>query len=123
MDRHVGRLNTHADDTRNELDHRVWTFLAAGIDLRAAILFASVGVFFPAMVTLLNFESNRLMGPNIAGAISGLAPVFAVLLAVVLIGETLRAPQLLGIAAIVLGMMLMYRGQRRASPPTSLWHP
>jgi drug/metabolite transporter (DMT)-like permease len=90
-------------------------------DLGAAALFVCVGLFFPATVTLLNFESNRLMGPNIAGAVSGMAPVFAVLLALILLGETLRAPQVFGIAAIVGGVMLMYRGERRIFPPWSLW--
>jgi hypothetical protein len=39
------------------------------VDLSAAGLFAVIGLLFPAAVTLLNFESNRLMGPNIAGAV------------------------------------------------------
>jgi hypothetical protein len=39
-------------------------------DVQAAVLFMCVGLLFPATVTLLNFESNSLMGPNIAGAIS-----------------------------------------------------
>jgi drug/metabolite transporter (DMT)-like permease len=60
-----------------------------------------------AAVTLLNFESNRLMGPNTAGAIGGLAPLFAQLLAVMLLGEHLRFEQLSGIAAIVAGVALM----------------
>jgi drug/metabolite transporter (DMT)-like permease len=90
-------------------------------DAGAAVLFACIGLLFPTTVALLNFESNRLMGPNIAGAISGLAPVFAVLLALMLLGETLRVPQVFGIAAIVGGVMLMYRGDRRAFPPWSLW--
>ena len=36
-------------------------------NLKAVALFAGVGLFFPGTVALLNFESNRLMGPNIAG--------------------------------------------------------
>jgi drug/metabolite transporter (DMT)-like permease len=90
-------------------------------DLGAAVLFACVGLFFPATVALLNFESNRLMGPSIAGAVSATAPVFAVLLAVILLGERLRLFQILGIAAIAGGVMLMYRGDRRPHAPWSLW--
>jgi len=86
----------------------------ADVDVEAAGLFAGVGVLFPAAVTLLNFESNRLMGPNIAGALGGLAPVFAVPAAVLLLGEQLRILQLCGIAAVVVGVMLMYRGQWQA---------
>src|SRR5215469_17176736 len=78
-------------------------------NLKAVILFACVGLFFPGTVALLNFESNRLMGPNIAGALSSLTPVFAVLLAIIILGERIRGPQLLGLAAIVVGIGLMYR--------------
>src|SRR5215472_8486472 len=35
--------------------------------LTAVVLFACVGLFFPAAAALLNFESNRLLGPNVAG--------------------------------------------------------
>ena len=78
-------------------------------NLTAVVLFASVGLFFPGAAALLNFESNRLLGPNIAGALSSMTPVLAVLLAIVLLGEHIRGPQLLGLAAIVVGISLMYR--------------
>lgn len=86
-------------------------------DAEAALLFLCVGLFFPAAVTLLNFESNRLLGPNVAGAVSGLAPLFAVLLALILLDERLRPLQIAGIAGIAGGVMLMYRGQRQHLPP------
>jgi drug/metabolite transporter (DMT)-like permease len=78
-------------------------------NLKAVVLFGCVGLLFPGAVALLNFESNRLMGPNIAGALSSIAPVFAVLLAIVMLGERVRGPQLLGLATIVVGVSLMYR--------------
>jgi drug/metabolite transporter (DMT)-like permease len=80
-------------------------------NLKAVALFACVGLFFPGTVALLNFESNRLMGPNIAGVLSSIAPVFAIVLAIVILGEHIRGPQLLALAAIVVGITLMYRGQ------------
>ena len=90
-------------------------------NMQAAILFACVGLLFPATVTLLNFESNRLMGPNVAGAISGLAPVFAALLALALLGESIHFLQFLGITAIVAGVMFMYREQRQNLQRWSPW--
>src|ERR1700741_3365153 len=78
-------------------------------DWKAAALFASVGVVFPGAAALLNFESNRLLGPNIAGALSSMTPVSAVLLAILILGERVRGPQLHGLAAIVIGIALMYR--------------
>jgi drug/metabolite transporter (DMT)-like permease len=86
----------------------------AEVDLSAAGLFAAIGLLFPAAVALLNFESNRLMGPSVAGAVSGLAPLFAVLVAVMLLGEHLRLLQLSGIAAIAAGVALMYTAQWKA---------
>jgi drug/metabolite transporter (DMT)-like permease len=93
----------------------------AEVEVKAAGLFAVVGLLFPAAVTLLNFESNRLLGPNIAGALGGLAPLFAVLMALLLLGERLRISQELGIAAVVAGVVLMYRGQWQAFPAKGPW--
>jgi drug/metabolite transporter (DMT)-like permease len=93
----------------------------AEVDLSAAGLFAGIDLVFPAAVTLLNFQSNRLMGPNIAGAVSGLAPVFAVALAVMLLGERPRISQLSGIAVIVAGVVLIYGRQWQALTVRGLW--
>lgn len=93
----------------------------AEVDLSAAGLFAVIGLLFPAAVTLLNFESNRLMGPNIAGTLGGLSPLFAVLLAVMLLGEHLRFLQLSGIAAIAAGVVLMYSGPAKTFTARQLW--
>jgi drug/metabolite transporter (DMT)-like permease len=87
---------------------------------KAVILFACVGLFFPGAAALLNFESNRLMGPNIAGALSSMTPVFAVLLAILFLSERIRGPQLFALAAIVIGTSLMYRGHANLSA-RSLW--
>lgn len=102
-----------------------WCLAVFTVDVRqadwyAVAIFAGVGLLFPATVTLLNFESNRLMGPNIAGALGGLAPLFAVLLGWLLLGEHLRLSQLFGIAAIVFGVMLMFRGGRLTPTLASL---
>ena len=90
-------------------------------DYTAVALFSVAGVFFPATVTLLNFESNRLVGPNIAGAVSGLTPLFAVLLAILMLGESPRPLQLLAIAAVIAGVMLMYVGRRQILLRWSIW--
>jgi EamA-like transporter family len=66
-------------------------------------------LFFPGAVALLNFKSHRLMGPNIAGALSGMTPIVAVLLAIVILGERIRGPQRVALGAIVVGISLMYR--------------
>src|SRR5882672_1679903 len=44
----------------------------------AFAIFTVVGLIFPALVTFLNFASNRLTGPTVAGTISSTTPLFAV---------------------------------------------
>jgi len=88
----------------------------ATMDFGAIALFAGIGLFVPASVTLLNFESNRLMGANIAGTLAGLTPVFAVGLALYLLGERPRLSQWLALAAIAGGVMLMGRRRQQNFP-------
>jgi drug/metabolite transporter (DMT)-like permease len=87
---------------------------AAQADFRAVLIFAAIGVLFPASVTLLSMEANRRMGPNVAGAAGNTAPLFAVLFAVIVLGEALHAVQAAGIAVIVGGVMLLSVGRMAA---------
>jgi drug/metabolite transporter (DMT)-like permease len=98
-------------------------FLVAwrGWDPRALGVFAAVGVLFPAVVTLLNFEANRRMGPSMAGALSNLTPVFAVLSAALFLGEVPRLLQSLGIATIVAGVVVLSIDRRWLGVPWSYW--
>jgi len=77
----------------------------------AFAIFAAVGLVFPAVVTLLNFASNRIAGPTIAGTVSSTTPLFAVLVAIVLLGEPLTLAAATGTAAIVLGV-IAFTGKR-----------
>jgi drug/metabolite transporter (DMT)-like permease len=79
----------------------------SGWNPRGAVIFAFVGLLFPATVTLLTFEANRLMGPSVSGALSNLTPVFAVLVAALLLGEVPRPLQALGIAMVVIGVIIL----------------
>ena len=84
-------------------------------DPGAALIFAGVGLMFPAAVTLLTFESNRALGPVITGSLGNLAPLFAVLLAVAILGEPLRLGQLLALAVILVGVLAL-TGSRSKIP-------
>jgi len=83
-----------------------------GFDAWGLGLFAAVGLLFPAAVTLLTFEANRRMGPNIAGALGNLAPLFAVIAAVAILGEAPQPLHLLGLAVIVAGILLLSLDRR-----------
>ena len=73
----------------------------------AVPIFAAVGLLFPAVLTLLTFEGNRLLGPVITSALGNLSPLFAVATAVVLLGEPLRPLQLGGLMVIVTGIVVI----------------
>jgi drug/metabolite transporter (DMT)-like permease len=92
------------------LDLSGWNWAAAGV-------FALVGLFFPAAVTLLTFEANRRVGPNVSGAVGSTTPLFAVLGAALWLGEPLGAGALAATAMIVLGTVALSRPRDGASGP------
>ena len=49
----------------------------SGWENQAVVLFALVGLFYPAAVTLLTFVGNRRLGPTVAGTIGSTTPLFA----------------------------------------------
>lgn len=73
----------------------------------AVPIFAAVGLIFPAVLTLLTFEGNRRLGPVITAALGNLSPLFAVALAVLLLGEPLRPLQTIGLCVIVAGVVII----------------
>ena len=74
---------------------------------RGLPIFAAIGLFFPASLTLLAFASNRALGPVITSTLSNLAPLFSVSLAVVLLHEPLRVVQLAGLLIAVIGAVII----------------
>ena len=77
----------------------------------AVAIFAAVGLLYPGAATLLTFAANRALGPVITGTLGNLAPLFAVALAFVMLGEPLRPAQLGGLVAIVAGVVLLTAGR------------
>ncbi|MPZ44457.1 MAG: EamA family transporter [Betaproteobacteria bacterium] len=84
-----------------------WFWTAAGFSATALSLFALVGLFFPATVTLLMLEGNRRLGPSLTASISGTTPLFTYIAAVALLGETLALRGLLGTLVIVVGIAVL----------------
>ena len=76
-------------------------------NLDAALIFAGVGCIFPVVVSILGVRSNERLGPAVAGAVGNVTPIFAVLGAVLLLGERLGLLQLAGLAMVVGGVALL----------------
>ena len=74
---------------------------------RGLPVFIAIGLFFPASLTLLTFASNRALGPVVTSTLGNLAPLFAVSLAVLLLHEPLRPPQLIGAVIAVFGAVII----------------
>jgi len=75
-----------------------FTIELSAFNFATALVFAIVGLFYPALVTLLTFRSNEELGPTVTSAISGTAPLFAMLAAALLLGE--RVPPQAAIAGL-----------------------
>ncbi|HET7763482.1 MAG TPA: DMT family transporter [Burkholderiales bacterium] len=84
-------------------------------------IFLAVGLVFPGVVTLLNFASNRITGPTIAGTVSSTTPLFAVLLAIGFLGEPLTLTVAAGTGAIVLGVIAFTARSGESSRHWAAW--
>jgi len=98
-----------------------FAFDGRGFTLQAGLVFAAVGLFFPALVTLLTFRSVEELGPTLTGAVSGTAPLFAVLAAGLILGEKVPPHAALACAGIVIGVTVLTWKQGAVGPGFSGW--
>jgi drug/metabolite transporter (DMT)-like permease len=73
----------------------------------AAALFACVGLFFPAVVTILTFRSNEQLGPTVTSAVSGTAPLFALPAAAWFLQERIPSQAAVAGIAVAIGVALL----------------
>lgn len=78
-----------------------------GFDWHATFVFAVVGLFFPALVTLVTFRANRDLGPAVTSAVSGTAPLFAIVAAAVLLREAVPAKAVIAACGVATGVALI----------------
>lgn len=87
------------------------------IDVPALGAFAVAGVFAGYLGRLGYFRSVELVGPSRASAVQNSSPLFALVLAWVLLGQALTPLQLLFMVAVVVGLVVA--GTRRTGTATS----
>jgi drug/metabolite transporter (DMT)-like permease len=89
-----------------------WLFALVFVDfgqfhLEAAAIFAGVGLIFPVLVSILSVRSNEKLGPAVAAAVGNVSPLFAVLGAVIFLGERPGPGQMAGLAMVIGGVALL----------------
>ncbi len=84
-----------------------FTIELSAFNLAATLVFAAVGLFYPALVTLLTFRSNEELGPTVTSAISGTAPLFAMFAAALLLGEHIPPQAAAAAAGVAIGVALL----------------
>ena len=87
----------------------------------SAMIFAAGGLFYPAGVTLLNFASNRRLGSNLTAAVGNVTPLFAIALAMLFLGESLRWAQVGGLVVLFAGLAVIAADRVQSHPGASLW--
>jgi len=98
-----------------------FTLDLSAFHLEAAIWFAVIGLFFPAVVTLLTFRSNEELGPTVTGAVSGTAPLFALLAAAWFLQEQIPFEAAVAAVGVVVGIVLLSSKRGADVPRTSGW--
>jgi drug/metabolite transporter (DMT)-like permease len=89
-----------------------WLFALIFVDFwqfhfEAAAIFAGVGLIFPVLVSILSVRSNEKLGPAVAAAVGNVSPLFAVLGAVIFLGERPGPGQMAGLAMVIGGVALL----------------
>ena len=82
--------------------NKVWS-----ISLRGLLLLGGAGIIQSVVGRFLYFTSVRLIGANKTSAIIRTSVIYAVILGIVILNETLTTPLILGIVAIIAGVTLV----------------
>lgn len=107
----------------------LWLFVFTFHDLSelwagANLIFAGSGLIVPGLFRLVAFKGIERMGAAAATAVLNSAPLFAVLLAMVLLDERPGPANVIGAVAVVSGLVfLSWKGESRSWRPRDLFYP
>ncbi len=83
-----------------------------------ALAFA-MAVFCTVLPTWMIAESIRRIGASTASLVGALGPMFTIGFGALILGEAINLPQMIGVALVLAGVMLVSRGAGRAHVKTS----
>ena len=78
---------------------------------KATLFFAIAGLLFPAMGQRFQISSVKHVGPTLTAAFNAFLPVFAVIPAVLFLGEVITPLQIFGIFVLMSGLLLAAIGR------------
>ena len=84
--------------------------LAAGTLLAVVLAILYAGTLAAGTANVVIFHAIKLVGPTRITALQSLVPAMAVVLAAIILGEPIRAGQVVGGVVIVLGVAILRRG-------------
>ena len=97
-------------------------FVDFGWFLSGAVwIFALGGLFVPALGQRLQIASIGLVGPAISSAVNGFMPLFAVLPAVLFLGETFGLQATIGLGVMITGVLVTTLGRGRIKRGWPAW--
>ena len=88
---------------------------------RAALLFALAGLIVPSLSMTLHTLSVRMIGPGITAGLTSTSPVFAMVIAVAVLGEIVTGRTVVGTAIVVGGIGFIALRSRRSGASWPLW--
>ena len=98
-----------------------WLLDTSQASAHGAIIFALIGIFFPAAVTLFVFTGTDKLGATTANAVSNTTPMFAILFAILFLGETLTLERVLGAVTVVAGVITLSWDEKGRKRDWPLW--
>lgn len=96
-------------------------FQPENLVLRSLVLFALAGLLAPAISLSLMTRSVQLIGPSLSSGLGSASPVFAIVFAVVLLGEVITSRIALGTAIVMSGVFLVAFRVRGTPMSWPLW--
>ncbi len=88
---------------------------------RAAALFAIAGLVVPSLSMTLHTLSVRIIGPGITAGLTSTSPVFAMVIAVAVLGEIVTGRILVGTAIVVSGIGFIALSSRNVGVSWPVW--
>ena len=88
---------------------------------RAALIFACCGLLVPLIAQLMHMSSIEHIGASTTGALSIFAPVFAIVPAVLFLGETFNVQGGIGLAVMALGILAVVQAGDDTRKKFALW--